>query len=270
MSQDSIIIADGTGEAVLLAINKALATLQSQTSGSAAPSNPVAYMFWADTANGKMKQRNAANNAWIERWDLGDGGLNALITQTIYNSPGSFTWTKPNRGTMARVQCWGAGAGGSISGYSDSGGGGGGYSENWVMLASLPATVPVVVGAGGGPNQNGGSTYFGSGYSTAYAAASGGWNGPFNPAAYGGGPGQLTQNPDANGHFFGGGGQGAYATPGNSVWGGGGGGSGTGSTGGLSVYGGNGGGQGANGVAPGGGGGRLASGARGQVIITVF
>lgn len=35
-------------------------------SGDTAPANPFAYMTWADTANGKLKRRNAAGTAWEE------------------------------------------------------------------------------------------------------------------------------------------------------------------------------------------------------------
>lgn len=39
--------------------------LRTDFAGSSAPASPVAYQRWADTANGVMKRRNAANNAWI-------------------------------------------------------------------------------------------------------------------------------------------------------------------------------------------------------------
>ncbi len=38
--------------------------LRSQHSGAGAPSSTVAYMLWADTSTGQLKQRDASNSAW--------------------------------------------------------------------------------------------------------------------------------------------------------------------------------------------------------------
>lgn len=278
MSQSSTIILDGTGEEVLAAINAAMATVRSHTSGSSAPSDPVAYMFWADTSTGKMKQRNAANTAWIERWDLGEGGLSATVTQEVFSLPGSFTWTKPAKGTIARVQLWGGGAAGQ-TGYNRSGGGGGGYNEKWILLSALAGSVAVIVGAGGASSgAGGGLSQFGNSpvHLIAYGGAS---STSMTPESHGGGPfaGKLhtgynmfegsqgfveaipgTEPPQfkayhsSGGNWFGGGG--GYGNPGfgpqgglssdagNSIWGGGGGGAGyVAKPGGTSVHGGAGG-----------------------------
>lgn len=309
MSQSSTIILDGTGEEVLAAINAALATVRSHTSGSSAPSDPVAYMFWADTSTGKMKQRNAANTAWIERWDLGEGGLSATVTQEVFSLPGSFTWTKPTKGTIARVQLWGGGGAGSGGSAYGNGGGGGGYNEKWILLSALSGTVPVIVASGGASSgANGGNSQFGTSpiHLIAYGGL-GGSNGSGVPGD-GGGPsqdkillagsyeGQRTISADpklaaCGGNWFGGGGAegaglGSLPTGGNSIYGGGGGGGGgAGGSfgyGGKSVHGGAGGNGGAAqyaagqpGSAPGGGGGGSFSGAggagaAGRAIITVF
>lgn len=42
-----------------------LQALQTCFSGASAPSNPVAGQFWFDTSAGYLKQRNAANSAWL-------------------------------------------------------------------------------------------------------------------------------------------------------------------------------------------------------------
>lgn len=47
------------------AVNAALQALASNNSGATEPATPFAYMWWADTTAGLLKQRNAANNAWI-------------------------------------------------------------------------------------------------------------------------------------------------------------------------------------------------------------
>lgn len=56
-------------------INNALLALQSSFSGTGAPSSPVAFQWWADTTSNWMKQRNAANTAWLDRWPL--NGVNS-------------------------------------------------------------------------------------------------------------------------------------------------------------------------------------------------
>ena len=65
MSQNPLVVPDGSGAAVRADINLALDTLNTLNSGAGAPSNPEAYMLWADTGTGYLKQRNAANNAWV-------------------------------------------------------------------------------------------------------------------------------------------------------------------------------------------------------------
>jgi hypothetical protein len=54
-------------------INNALAAAVSNNSSATAPTTTTAYMFWADTANDVLKQRNAADNAWINVLTLSTG-----------------------------------------------------------------------------------------------------------------------------------------------------------------------------------------------------
>jgi len=65
MSQNSLNVPDGTGAQVRANINLALDTLNTLNSGSAAPSNPEAYMLWADTGTGYLRQRDATNSTWV-------------------------------------------------------------------------------------------------------------------------------------------------------------------------------------------------------------
>lgn len=65
MSQNTVVIVDGTGLEVLGYINDALNTLITTNSGSAAPSVTYAHMLWADTTNSQLKLRNSANTDWI-------------------------------------------------------------------------------------------------------------------------------------------------------------------------------------------------------------
>lgn len=189
----------------------------------------------------------------------GGGGSPAPYYQTI---TASATWTKPvgyDDNAIVEIEAIGGGGGGGrvSSTNSAGGGGGGGYSCRKMRYADVPASVAVVIGAGGsglatnGNGGNGGNTTFGA-LLTGY-----GGEGGTSSAAGGGGGGELM----AGGQSFGPGSPGAigggYSTPSVSadisnwaktLWGGGGGGlgvSGAGTVdtqGGPAVFGGGGGG----------------------------
>lgn len=57
-------------------LNNALAAIVSNNSSSTAPATTFAHQIWVDTTANVIKQRNAANDAWIELWRI-DGGFNA-------------------------------------------------------------------------------------------------------------------------------------------------------------------------------------------------
>lgn len=64
------------------------AALKSAFSGTSAPSNPVAGMWWFDTTNNLMKLRNEANDAWRSVWDIANNkpviaNLSAEITTAM-------------------------------------------------------------------------------------------------------------------------------------------------------------------------------------------
>ena len=65
MATHDYVIANGTGAAVRSDLNDALAAIVSNNSGATAPATTYAYMWWPDTTTGLLKQRNAANSAWI-------------------------------------------------------------------------------------------------------------------------------------------------------------------------------------------------------------
>lgn len=65
MSQHDMNLADQVGVAFLADTNAALLALVSNSSGATEPVPTFAYQFWLDTSTGLLKQRNAANSAWI-------------------------------------------------------------------------------------------------------------------------------------------------------------------------------------------------------------
>ena len=71
MSQHDYDIANAAGASFRADLNNALLASVSQNSGATAPTTTFAYQLWADTTSGWLKQRDAANAAWIKRWPLG-------------------------------------------------------------------------------------------------------------------------------------------------------------------------------------------------------
>ena len=65
MSQNTLVIEDGTGAEVLIALTDAFDTVATLNSGSAAPAETYPFMWWADTTTGLLKIRNAADTDWI-------------------------------------------------------------------------------------------------------------------------------------------------------------------------------------------------------------
>ncbi|HHW33391.1 MAG TPA: hypothetical protein GXX24_04500 [Paracoccus solventivorans] len=205
----------------------------------------------------------------------------------------SGTWIKPDGPAddkIVMVELWGGGGGGGGGDYRAGGGGGGGYMRVYIPAGNLPATVPVLVGAGGAVGAAGGESSFGS-FAKAYGGGGAASVSGFGVSLGGGGGGALgrgqnSTGPDAGGagglcgggsggigdtaaalNMFGGGGGGKGQNGSNNagggwaLFGGGGGGGGIGGSnsapGGISIYGGSGGGGPGGrvaGSAPGGGG----------------
>lgn len=65
MAQHDYNIANQSGQAFRQDLNNALSAIVSVNSGATAPASTFAYMLWIDTAAGQVKQRNAANSAWV-------------------------------------------------------------------------------------------------------------------------------------------------------------------------------------------------------------
>jgi len=72
MSQHDYDLANAGGSAFRSDLNSALGAIVSLNSGASAPATTFAYQLWADTTNGVLKQRNAANSGWIVRGSLSE------------------------------------------------------------------------------------------------------------------------------------------------------------------------------------------------------
>lgn len=86
MSQNSTTIqSTGTlsGLALVNALNDALDTIATNEAGAGDPGAIGANRFWNDTANGVLKQRNAADTAWMLRASLAETLLVARSANTI-------------------------------------------------------------------------------------------------------------------------------------------------------------------------------------------
>lgn len=88
MAQHDYTIDNATGVVVRADLNNALAAIVTNNSGAAAPSPTFAFQWWVDTAPtpALIKQRNAANTAWITvgRADTATLGLADRDTRNVY------------------------------------------------------------------------------------------------------------------------------------------------------------------------------------------
>jgi hypothetical protein len=80
MAQHDYSIANQSGLAFRQDLNNALAAIVSQNSGASEPSTTYAYQWWADTTANQLKQRNAANTAWVVIGTLGTTRLGLAPT----------------------------------------------------------------------------------------------------------------------------------------------------------------------------------------------
>ena len=71
-------------------LNNALAAIVSNNSSATAPTTTYAFMLWADTAAGILKQRNAADSAWINILTMATGaplaGINPSFGRVVRTS----------------------------------------------------------------------------------------------------------------------------------------------------------------------------------------
>lgn len=111
MSQNTLVIADGTGAEVLGYLTDAFDTVATLNSGSAAPSETYPFMRWADTDADTLYIRNAANTAWIAVGTLSSVNLGLIPASAIgttvqaYNANTAYlnadqSWSGSQRGAV--------------------------------------------------------------------------------------------------------------------------------------------------------------------------
>lgn len=110
MAQHDYSIANASGAAVRSDLNNALSAIVSLNSGATEPTTMFAYMMWADTTAGLIKQRNAANSAWVTVGTLGSANLGLVPAPTVAgtadqvlgtNGSGVQSWV--DRGRIVRA-----------------------------------------------------------------------------------------------------------------------------------------------------------------------
>ena len=94
MAQHDYNIANQAGAAFRSDLNNALSAIQTNNSGSA-PGSTAAYQWWADTTNGLLKIRNAANADWVTVGTLADTYL-GLAPFAYYRLNAALTGSNVN------------------------------------------------------------------------------------------------------------------------------------------------------------------------------
>lgn len=85
MATHDYVLANASGAAFRADLNNALAAIVSNNSNATEPATTYAYMWWMDTTNGQLKQRNAANDGWITIREI-DGTM--LMEDGSVSAPG--------------------------------------------------------------------------------------------------------------------------------------------------------------------------------------
>ena len=75
MSTHDYVIANQTGANTRSDLNNAFSAIVSNNSSATEPTTTYAYQWWADTGNDLLKQRNAADSAWISILTLSTGAV---------------------------------------------------------------------------------------------------------------------------------------------------------------------------------------------------
>lgn len=84
MAQHDMVIDNQSHTALRADLNNALAAVVSLNSGASAPTTTYAHQMWMDTANLLVKQRNAANSAWVTIGYLGEPGWDMVSNDAFF------------------------------------------------------------------------------------------------------------------------------------------------------------------------------------------
>jgi len=93
MAIHDYVIANQNGANTRSDLNNAFSAIVSNNSSATEPTTTYAYQWWADTANDLLKQRNAANSAWISILTLSTGAVTSGGDPTM---GGDLTGTASN------------------------------------------------------------------------------------------------------------------------------------------------------------------------------
>ncbi len=85
MAEHDYDIANADGATVRADINSVLDAIVSNNSKATEPTDKFAHMWWYDTANNILKQRNEANTAWIERFNDDTGAIGGVVQMVDYS-----------------------------------------------------------------------------------------------------------------------------------------------------------------------------------------
>lgn len=105
MAQHDYNLANAAGASFRADANDALAAIVSNNSGASAPTTTFAYQLWADTTTGILKQRNAANSAWIDILTLSSGAAKS-VDGTISSATTATTQTAGDNSTKVATTAY--------------------------------------------------------------------------------------------------------------------------------------------------------------------
>jgi hypothetical protein len=86
MATNDYVIDNQTGANFRADINTVLSAIVSNNSNATEPTTTYAFMWWADTTAGILKQRNSSNSAWVKILDLTTGASVATGINDLTNA----------------------------------------------------------------------------------------------------------------------------------------------------------------------------------------
>jgi hypothetical protein len=116
MSTHDYIVDNQNGANFRSDLNNALAAIVSNNSSATAPTTTYAFMLWADTANDLLKQRNAADSAWVDILTLSTGAVSSAEV-----ADNAITLAKMAHGTDGEIITYDASGAPATVGVGSSG-----------------------------------------------------------------------------------------------------------------------------------------------------